>query len=905
MPIIPSEVPTGKITGNLAFVSEDTWDADTKPELTIPAGTVTFTASVETLRMPAYETILLPLTFEAVLDFEGNLVPKYGTGIGIDLPATNSPFISEQDFTYRVDFALQDAYTGKPFKMKSFNIQVPVGTSKDLSTLIPIDESGGTITLQGSPGRPGEAATITVGTTTTGNPGTNATVTQSGTEQARVLNFTIPRGAVGETGPGVPAGGTALQLLRKNTGNTTTEWTTPTKALVGLGNVDNTSDANKPVSTAQAEALGLKADLAPVAVSAVSGVYPNLDTFKTNGEFHFEANASITDEKLLNFPFKSAGLLTVSASGAMVYQSYQSYSDSNRTAWRAFYNYLEGSWSPWKESASGLTYKGRVGFGDGALASLPQGYNTGVTSTIVALGYGALGKATQVKQSIAIGNKALGEAIMSRDNIAIGDQSLQHLQADSPNYDQAQKGGTRNIAIGGLAGHFINKGWAHTLIGRGAGQCVDNGTGLVAIGGNAASGAAPVGFSGEVENGSPWGLAENETVRTVLVGNSTGTQTTAKNIVAIGGGALLNNKKSDYNTALGADALKSLDVGTGPNGGLEVDANIVGTYVHAGNTLTVTANNHTLAVGDISYTQLTSGESQTQQTDRARAIVLTVPNANTYTVRHPIARNTSGTAVYAGKETTSQEVTNNENVAVGAQAAQSLETGGENVFVGSNSASLAKTSTKATIVGKQAAYKAQSVMQSTIIGHYAAGEVLEGLTEATALGANALRGKIGGGAMSESWNNITALGYGAQVSGASQVQLGDSRTTTHVYGTVQNRSDARDKADVRDTTLGLDFINELRPVDYKWDMRDDYFEEDEEGNRTPVEKDGSKKRSRYHHGVIAQELPSEFGGVQDHSVNGGSDVLSVGYDEFIAPLIKAVQELSTEVTELKAQLAAK
>ena len=29
--------------------------------------------------------------------------------------------------------------------------------------------------------------------------------------------------------------------------------------MVGLGNVDNTSDANKPVSTAQATAIGLKA----------------------------------------------------------------------------------------------------------------------------------------------------------------------------------------------------------------------------------------------------------------------------------------------------------------------------------------------------------------------------------------------------------------------------------------------------------------------------------------------------------------------------------------------------------------------------------------------------------------------------------------------------------------------
>ena len=43
-------------------------------------------------------------------------------------------------------------------------------------------------------GPPGAAATVTVGTVTTGEPGTDALVTNSGTENAAVLNFTIPRG---------------------------------------------------------------------------------------------------------------------------------------------------------------------------------------------------------------------------------------------------------------------------------------------------------------------------------------------------------------------------------------------------------------------------------------------------------------------------------------------------------------------------------------------------------------------------------------------------------------------------------------------------------------------------------------------------------------------------------------
>jgi hypothetical protein len=53
--------------------------------------------------------------------------------------------------------------------------------------------------LPGSGGS-GSAATIAVGTTTTSAPGTDATVTNSGTSSAAVFNFTIPRGDVGATG---------------------------------------------------------------------------------------------------------------------------------------------------------------------------------------------------------------------------------------------------------------------------------------------------------------------------------------------------------------------------------------------------------------------------------------------------------------------------------------------------------------------------------------------------------------------------------------------------------------------------------------------------------------------------------------------------------------------------------
>jgi len=68
-------------------------------------------------------------------------------------------------------------------------------------------------------------------------------------------------GSQGPAGPGVAAGGTTSQALTKvSATDYATNWSTIDKAFVGLGSVDNTSDASKPVSTAQAAADALKAD---------------------------------------------------------------------------------------------------------------------------------------------------------------------------------------------------------------------------------------------------------------------------------------------------------------------------------------------------------------------------------------------------------------------------------------------------------------------------------------------------------------------------------------------------------------------------------------------------------------------------------------------------------------------
>jgi hypothetical protein len=272
-----------------------------------------------------------------------------------------------------------------------------------------------------------------------------------------------------------------------------------------------------------------------------------------------------------------------------------------------------------------------------------------------------------------------------------------------------------------------------------------------------------------------------------------------------------------------------------------------------------------------------------------------------------------------GSQSMYDAVSTDDNVAVGYAALYRNVSGYANVAIGQGALASALGNNN-TAVGYNSAATMQTGNNNTAIG-WAALYLQDSATNCTAVGQGALPTLLA------SLSNASALGYDATVTGSNQIQLGNSATTTYVYGTVQNRSDLRDKTDVRDTTLGLDFVMSLRPVDYKWDMRDFYRPagplrpEDptdeqamadyevakaawaEASKLANIQRDGSKKRNRYHHGFIAQEvmaLNAEFGGIQDHKIAGGEDVLSLGYDEMVAPLVKAIQELKAEFDAYKA-----
>lgn len=561
--------------------------------------------------------------------------------------------------------------------------------------------------------------------------------------------------------------------------------------------------------------------------------------------------------------------------------------------------------------------EGRVHSGIGATASLPLDY---ATKAVVAIGPNAMANAKRMKTGIAIGSRAMMMGETSRDNIAIGDDSLFNVRGVTPDYDQANPDGTRNVAIGGNAGRSVSTGRMNVIIGRNAGQNVASGVGATIIGAGANASVMPIGLTGDIENWAPIG---GDPCGITAFGYAALSNNSANNVTAFGSGALLSNTASQRNTAIGMDTFRWLDDGSWVNGQPVEYMVKPGEYSQTGNDLTLEFTNHGAAVGDIILIRLLSGESQTLQGDRAPAVVTTVNGANVLSVKHPVARNTSGQAELRGVIKSGAAPSNNDNTALGDQAGRLLRKSNRSTFLGSAAGYWLKESDDNTVVGARAlagnlgstvepgVVRFNAVMGTLSLGKLSAGQYNTSLgcyalsnlndgSENTAIGYSAGRYNLETVEL-KSVTGSTALGANSKVSGNNQVQLGSAATTPYAYNAVQLRSDVRDKREVEDTKLGLDFLKELRPVDYKLDYRDLY----ENGVS-----DGTHVGKRKHHGLIAQEVKAaadklgvDFAGYQDHKVDGGADVLTLGYSELIAPMVKAIQELSGMVESLQAEVA--
>ena len=150
--------------------------------------------------------------------------------------------------------------------------------------------------------------------------------------------------------------------------------------------------------------------------------------------------------------------------------------------------------------------------------------------------------------------------------------------------------------------------------------------------------------------------------------------------------------------------------------------------------------------------------------------------------------------------------------------------------------------------------------------------------------------------------NQIVIGYDIGGGEDNQVTIGKASNVIacefDTDATWTRTSDVAMKQDIEDDTLGLEFINDLRTVTFRWKPSNEFPKE-----WNDYSEENLMTTDTTMHGMVAQDVKSAldkagvdtFGGWGERS--DGSQVL--GRDMFVMPLIKAVQELSAEIEKLK------
>lgn len=154
-------------------------------------------------------------------------------------------------------------------------------------------------------------------------------------------------------------------------------------------------------------------------------------------------------------------------------------------------------------------------------------------------------------------------------------------------------------------------------------------------------------------------------------------------------------------------------------------------------------------------------------------------------------------------------------------------------------------------------------------------------------------GNLAGSNLTTGGNNIV-IGHNAQAATAStsnSITLGNASHTVirAAVTTITSLSDARDKKDVTDLSAGLDFVKDLKPVEFVWDDRDE-----------------NGKHDIKDFGFIAQDLKKsqEDAGLAETLklvYEENPEKLEASYGKLVPILVKAIQELTAKVEALEAK----
>ena len=517
---------------------------------------------------------------------------------------------------------------------------------------------------------------------------------------------------------------------------------------------------------------------------------------------------------------------------------------------------------------------------------------TGINNTLIgSLAGDALSDADN---NVAVGKDALSADTLGSRSVAIGKNALKVQNFTSAtdtlntavghDSGKAVTTGINNTLIGALSGDALTSGGYNTAVGVRALSTEDGHGNNVAIGYEALT-TLNAGADGEnVAVGLLAGTAVTTGIRNVLIGSRTGDALTdADSNVAVGYLALSGDTLGSFSTAIGKSALGNQNFTSATNS--------FNTAVGVGAGEAVTTGIHNTLIGALAGDALTDADTNTAIGSSA----LTTDTLGSKSVA-------VGHSALEAQNFTSATTTH--NTAVGADSGKAISTGTTNSTFGSQSGAAVTTGTHNVLIGSFA-------------GAGGVGNLTTGLR-------NILIGHGAGQNNGDDSDNI-AIGYETNCQGhANAIVMGTnvdsvaSNTFTFGKGDGNDRvsngftsnatfarvSDVRYKKEIKDNDdCGLDFINDLRPVTFKWKAKSEISTDLPDYDATKTEADHKEKL----YGLIAQEVKealdknniTDFGGWEKEKTSG---INKVAQAMFIYPLIKAVQELSAQVTALTARV---
>ncbi|HVX25824.1 MAG TPA: tail fiber domain-containing protein [Parafilimonas sp.] len=237
------------------------------------------------------------------------------------------------------------------------------------------------------------------------------------------------------------------------------------------------------------------------------------------------------------------------------------------------------------------------------------------------------------------------------------------------------------------------------------------------------------------------------------------------------------------------------------------------------------------------------------------------------------------------------------NTSIGNNAGETNISGSYNTCVGA-SALEKNLSSNNTAIGDEAGINNSRGSNNSYVGFHAGNTVTTGNSN-TIIGYGA---DVNDGTLS----NATAIGNLAITGASNRVRIGNGSVTS-IGGAVgwTNFSDERIKNNIKENVPGLAFINLLKPVTYHFDLSK---EENILGKKnTDNYKEKYDIQKIQFSGFLAQQVEAaakkinyDFSGVDVPA--GDKDIYGLRYADFVVPLVKAVQELSSQNNSLKSEI---